>query len=454
MSSRPARGILRIFLLLLIIILISFASIVLMGRLQNARADSQQFYKYLEVFNQALDLIEKRYVKQVDSKTLIYGAIQGMLYKLDPHSVHLPPEYFKEMKVDLTGKFGGLGIEVGIRDGRLTVISPIEGTPAWRAGLKAGDIILKIDGESTEGMSLMDAVHRMRGKKGTPVTLTIMRKGWDKPKDITIVRDIIKIRSVKKVRLIDNKYGYIKLVTFNENTATELHSAMRKLLEQAGGKIAGLILDLRNNPGGPLDQAVEVADAFISEGPIVSIKGRNPKDSQTFYAHKQNTYTGFPMIVLVNAGSASASEIVSAALQDSGRALIMGITTYGKGSVQSLFKLKDGSGIKLTTAYYYTPSGKTIQGKGIKPDIVVEELTPEEQALLEKERKEEKEKRLREKKLPHYIPPEEIKPEEKKPEEKKEFEEEILKDYQLRRAVELLKSWEVFQGQMKKARAK
>jgi len=258
--SRPAQGILRIFLLLSLIILLSFASIMLMGRIQQARADTQDIYKYLEVFNQALDLIEKNYVKEIDSKDLIYGAIQGMLSHLDPHSVHLPPEYFSEMKLDLTGKFGGLGIEIGIRDGRLTVISPIEDTPAWEAGLKAGDVILKVNGESTEGMTLMDAVNRLRGKKGTSVTITVYRRGWK-----------------KKVELIDQKYGYLKLVTFNENTASELHQAMKVLLDRKADKkqkLAGLILDLRNNPGGPLEQALEVADAFLSEGPIVSIKGR------------------------------------------------------------------------------------------------------------------------------------------------------------------------------------
>jgi len=453
--SRPTQGILRIFLLLTLIILLSFASIMLMGRIQQARADTQDIYKYLEVFNQAMDLIEKNYVKEIDSKTLIYGAIQGMLSHLDPHSVHLPPEYFKEMKLDLTGKFGGLGIEIGIRQGRLTIISPIEDTPAWKAGLKAGDVILKINGESTEGMSLMDAVKRLRGKKGTSVTITVYRKEWEEPKDITIVRDIIKIKSVKKVELIDQKYGYIRLATFNENTASELHQAMRLLLDRKAHKeqkLAGLILDLRNNPGGPLEQALEVADAFLSEGPIVSIRGRTPtSESKTYYAHKQNTYTGFPMIVLVNAGSASASEIVASALQDAGRAIILGTRTYGKGSVQALYTLKDGSGLKLTTAYYYTPRGSTIQGEGIKPDIIVEELSPEEQEILEKERKEAEEKRLREEKLPRYIHPEEVKPEEEKPKEEEEFEQEILKDYQLRRAVELLRSWEVFQAQFKKS---
>ena len=351
MRDRLNKGVLRVLILLTFVIGLSFLSILLMGRFQNARAVAQESYQYLEVFNQALDIVQKRYVKEAEIKDLIYGAIQGMLTKLDPHSVHLPPEYFKDMKIDITGQFGGVGIEIGMREGRLTIISPIEDTPAWRAGIKAGDLILKIDGEPTEPMSLTDAVHKMRGKKGTPVTLTIMREGWAEPKNFTIIRDIIKIKSVKQAEMIDGKYGYIRLITFNENSSTELNQAMQNLMARAGGKLAGLILDIRWNPGGPLDQALEVADVFISEGPIVSIKGRSAEENKTFYAHKPNTYSGFPMIVIVNAGSASASEIVAAALKDTGRALVIGTKTYGKGSVQSLYTLKDGSGIKLTSAY-------------------------------------------------------------------------------------------------------
>ena len=457
------KSVLRVLLILSFVIGLSFLSIVLMGRLQDARAVAQDSYQYLEVFNQAVDIIQKRYVKEVDVKDIYYGAIQGILSKLDPHSVHLPPDAFKDMKIDISGEFGGIGIEVGMRDGALMVISPIEDTPAWRAGIKAGDFIVKINGESTEGISLNDAVHKMRGKKGTAVTLSIMRQGWVEPKDFTIVRDIIRIKSVKKAELIDGKFGYIRLVTFNMTTGDEMRQAMENLIGKAGGKLSGLILDIRWNPGGPLDQAVETADLFVSEGPIVSIKGRIPEDNKVIYAQKPNTYIGFPMIVIVNAGSASASEIVAACLQDTGRALILGTKTYGKGSVQSLFTLKDGSGIKLTTAYYYTPSGRSIQAEGITPDVEVEELSPEQEALLEKERQRQEEWRFGEEKLPRYIPHEEVlpggtvenEPGLEKPEAKKKtFEEEIMSDYQLRRAVELLKGWEVFQAQMKKASAK
>lgn len=463
MRYQVNKGALRVLLILLFVIGLSFLSIMLMGRFQEARAVAQESYQYLETFNQAVDLIQKRYVKEPEPKELYYGAIQGMLFKLDPHSVHLPPEACKDMRIDISGEFGGLGIEVGMRDGTLTIISPIEDTPAWRAGLKAGDLIIKINGETTEGISITDAVHKMRGKKGTPVTLSILREGWTKPKDFTIVRDIIRIKSVKKAELIEGKYGYLRLVTFNVNTGNELRQALENLIGKAEGKLAGLILDLRYNPGGPLDQAVEVANAFISEGPIVSIKGRFAEENKTFYAEKPKSYLGFPMIVMVNQGSASASEIVAASLQDTGRAVILGTKTYGKGSVQQIFSLKDGSCIKLTTSYYYTPSGRSIQAEGITPDVPVEELSPEQEALLEKERERLKELRFGEEKLPRYIPREEVLPGEtvdeptelkKLESQPKTFEEQLMSDYQLRRAVELIKSWEIFQAQLKKAGTK
>jgi len=463
MRERLNQGALRVVLLLLVVIGLSLLSILLMGRFQTARAVAQETYQYLEVFNQAVDIIQKRYVKEVEIKELYYGAIQGMLARLDPHSIHLPAEAFKDMKIDITGEFGGLGIEVGLRQGQLMIISPIEDTPAWRAGIKAGDLIIKIDGASTEGITLTDAVHKMRGKRGAPVILAIIREGWVEPKNFTIVRDIITIKSVKKTEMIDGKYGYIRLITFNVKSGQEVQQAMQTLTARAGGKLAGLILDIRYNPGGPLEQALEVADTFIAEGPIVSIKGRNPEDNKTFYAQKPNNYSGFPMIVIVNNGSASASEIVAASLQDTGRALILGTKTYGKGSVQSLFTLKDGSGIKLTTAYYYAPSGRSIQAEGIKPDVEVEELSPEQEALLEKERARQEQARFGEEKLPRYLTQEDVmpgetigpeKPLEKEKPVKKTFEEEIMSDYQLRRAVELLRGWEVFQAQLKKAEAK
>jgi len=489
MSSTPNRGMLRVFLLLGFVFALSFASITLMGRFQAGRGNTRledeyaqatqtspgpeqkspakpsaepgvslQESQYLETFNQAVDLIEKTYVKEVEPKTLYYGAIQGMLYNLDPHSSFFPPDYFKDVKVELQGQFGGLGIEVGVKDGRLAIMSPIEDTPASRAGLKSGDIIFKIDGVITEGMSLTDAVHKMRGKPGTQVTLTIVREGWPEPKDFRLTREVIQINSVKKAELIDGKFGYIRLAVFNENTSRDLRQAVQTVLAKAGGKLSGLILDLRNNPGGQLEQALEVAETFISEGPIVSTKGRLNDSNKTFYAHKQKAHTDFPMVVIVNSGSASASEILAAALKDSGRALVLGTKTYGKGSVQSLYTLKDGSGIKVTTAYYYTPSGTSIQAEGITPDILVEDLSPEDMARLEGERRREEETRFREQNLPGYITQEEVQQKQQaKPADKKQepptFEELVLKDYQLRRSVEILKSWVIFQGQVKKAAA-
>jgi len=463
MSSKPDRGVLRVIILLTFIIGLSLASITLMGKFQNDRAQNQQQeYQYLEVFNQALDLVSKSYVKEVDMKTLIYGAVQGMLYNLDPHSVFFPPEYFKDLRVELQGQFGGLGIEIGFRDGRLAIMSPIEGTPASRAGFKSGDLIVKIDGVNTEGMNLGDAVHKMRGKPGTQVTISLYRVGWQEPKDFTLTREVIQIKSLRKVELIDGKFGYLRMAMFNENTGRDLDLAMNELMKKSGNKLNGLILDMRNNPGGQLDQAVKVAGTFISEGLIVSTKGRLPDSNQQFYAHQPSVYTGFPMVVIVNSGSASASEIVAAALKDSGRAVIIGTRTYGKGSVQSLYNLKDGSGIKVTTAYYYTPSGKSIQAEGITPDIIVEELSPEDEARLEQERKRDEENRMKEENLHGYIKKEETqvkqesKPEEQKPPDTKPeagFEELLLKDYQLRRAVEILKSWDIFQAQQKKPAA-
>jgi carboxyl-terminal processing protease len=455
MSSPPRSTWFRTLFLLVVVMALAFASIYFMGQLQTARAVAQDTYEYLEVFNEVLSDVQAKYVKEMEAKDLIYGAIKGMLSALDPHSVHLPPQMASDFEVEISGRFGGLGIEVGIRNGQLAVIAPIEDTPAWKAGLKADDRIIKIDGESTAEMDLMEAVHKMRGKKGTPLTITIMREGWNEPRDFKIIRDIIKIKSVKKVDILDEKYGYIRVVTFNENTDRDLNRGLEELVSNTPGGLKGLILDLRINPGGPLDQAVKVADLFLSEGTIVSTKGRGEGDNHVWYAHKPGTYQDFPMIVLVNGGSASASEIVAGALQDQGRAVILGTQTFGKGSVQTLLKLKDGSRLKLTTAYYYTPADRSIQAEGIKPDIWVEPLSPEQQAALN--RKEDEPKYfLREKDLIRHFeqedvgegetPSEPIKPEpDTSPEESLE-----VMDYQLKSALDLLKSWEVFQSTFRK----
>lgn len=400
-------------------------------------AVTEKTYKNVKIFVHALDVVQKNYVEKVDEKKLIYGAIKGMLNILDVHSSFLTPEDFKEFQVETSGQFGGLGIEITIKDGVLTVIAPIEDTPAYRAGIKGGDQIIKINGEPTKGMTLMEAVGKMRGPKGTKITITIKRKGVEKPIDFTIIRDIIHVKSIKS-RLIENRYAYIKIRTFQEDTANELAKAIEDLKNKSGGKIRGLILDVRNNPGGLLDQAVKVADLFLEDGAIVKIKGRIEEQNKEFHATKPGTYTGFPMIVLVNGSSASASEIVAGALQDHHRAVVLGTRTFGKGSVQTIIALEDGSGLKLTTARYYTPSGKSIQAVGIKPDIVVEAGSAPlaEQEPTEEEGEEGKLKRIREEDLPRHLREEETAQKEKKQEE--------IKDVQLNRAVELLKSWEIF----------
>ncbi|MEO5362246.1 MAG: S41 family peptidase [Magnetococcus sp. DMHC-8] len=340
----------------------------------NVLAVSQITYEKLRVFSEVFSLVKQNYVEEVDEKSVLYGAVHGMLKSLDPHSSFLTPESFKEMRVDTKGEFGGLGIEISQSDRGILVVSPIEDTPAFQAGVKAGDLIIKIDDDSAEEMNLPDAVKKMRGKPGTAVQLTILRKGAPKPLTFKIVRDIIKVRSVKW-RLEAGHIGYTRVVQFNEQTMPLLEQGLDELKREAGKEgLKGLVLDLRNDPGGLLDQAVEVADAFLEKGLIVYTKGRIPGKDMTFDARPGDLINGVPIVVLINAGSASASEIVAGALQDHHRAIVMGTNSFGKGSVQTIIPLSDGSGLRLTTAQYYTPSGRSIQAKGIAPDIVVEDL--------------------------------------------------------------------------------
>jgi len=327
-------------------------------------------YDNLKVFTEVLSLIEANYVEDVKSEDLINGSIKGMLRTLDPHSSYMTPDIFKEVQVETEGEFGGLGIEITIKNEILTVVAPIEDTPADRAGLKPNDKVLKIGGESTKDMSIMEAVKKMRGKEGTKVIITIMRDGFEEPKDFEIVRDIIKVKSVK-YQIMDETVGYIKIKSFTKNTSEELDAALKSVTKNP---IIGLILDLRNDPGGLLNQAVEVCNRFLEKGQlVVYIKGKREEQNLKFSSSGRNPYLDFPMIVLVNAGSASASEIVAGALQDLKRAVVVGTTTFGKGSVQTIIPLSDGSALRLTTAKYYTPKGRLIQGKGIAPDIIVEE---------------------------------------------------------------------------------
>lgn len=331
-------------------------------------------YSSLKEFSQVLDLIEKSYVEDVQRQELVQGAIKGMLKSLDPHSAYLDKEAFKDMQVETTGEFSGVGIEITIQNGRLTVVSPIEGTPAYEAGLKAGDIILEVDGEPTRDISIMDAVHKIRGPQGSQVELLILHKGDQVPEKIGVIRDVIPVHSVKSESL-EPGYFYIRVTNFNEKTTEELHQA----LQQQADEIQGIVLDLRSNPGGLLEQAVSVADTFLQEGKIVFTKGKIRHSEMDFSAQKQSTDIQKPVVVLINAGTASASEIVAGALQDHKRALLIGENSFGKGSVQTVIPLADGSGIKLTTALYYTPDGRSIQAEGIEPDIYVQLLPPKEE---------------------------------------------------------------------------
>ncbi len=414
------------------------------GQSQKVSALSNTTYEDLKVFTDVLGLIQKDYVEETNSKDLIYGAIKGMLETLDPHSAFMPPNMYKEMQEETKGRFEGLGIEITIKDSILTVVSPIEGTPAYKAGILAGDQIIKIDGELTKNFSLMDSVKRLRGPRGTKVTISIMREGFTKPKDFTLVREVIPVRSVRH-ELLEKSFGYIRISQFQEKTDEEFEKAMKGIQEESKGALRGLILDLRNNPGGLLDQAVKISDRFIESGLIVSVEGRKEDQKMKFFAHPDGNIIHYPLVVLVNGGSASGAEIVAGAIQDQGRGIIVGTQTFGKGSVQTIIPLKDGSGLRLTTARYYTPNGRSIQAKGIVPDIIVKLSRPEEEkeALTPKLPAERDLER-------HLIdvekgaPKEKGVPKEKGKPKKEEVKETKPVDNQLERALELLKSWEIF----------
>lgn len=325
----------------------------------------------LRAFAEVFERVSSDYVEEVDDKKLLEGAISGMLSSLDPHSAYLPPKSFEEMEEHTKGEFGGLGMEVGMEDGFVKVISPIDDTPAEKAGVKAGDLIIKLGDEPVKGKTLSEAVDIMRGKPGTKLKLTIVRKGADAPINLTITRAVIKVKSVKQKMLKDG-IGYVRISQFQVRTGQDLVEAIQKLDELNKGPINGLVLDLRNNPGGVLTAAVQVSDAFLNDGLIVYTEGRIKNSKMRFEAEKGDVLEGKPMVVLINEGSASASEIVSGALQDQKRAIIVGRTSFGKGSVQTLLPLNNGAAIKVTTARYYTPLGRSIQAEGIKPDIQVD----------------------------------------------------------------------------------
>ena len=325
----------------------------------------------LRNFSDIFARIKTDYVEDVEDKTLLENAIRGMLTGLDPHSTYLNPEEYKELKIGTTGKFGGLGIQVGMEDGFVKVISPIDDTPAFRAGLESGDLIIRLNEKSVKGMTLNDAVKIMRGDPGTDITLTVVREGADKPLPFTVTRDIISVKSVKS-RILEPNYGYIRISNFQSKTARDLVSEISKLKKDNKDELKGLVLDLRNNPGGVLSAAADVSDAFIDDGKLVYTKGRINNSEFEFNAKPGDIMNGLPLVVLINGGSASASEIVAGALQDHKRAVVMGSKSFGKGSVQTIQELRSGGAVKITTARYFTPSGRSIQGEGITPDIILD----------------------------------------------------------------------------------
>ena len=398
---------------------------------QPAPEARDDLYRRLKVISEVLDIVQRDYVEEISAEDLVYGAVQGIVSRLDPHSSFLNPDMFREMQVETEGAFGGLGIEVSVRDGRLTVVTPIEDTPAAVAGIQPGDVIVMIESEPTQDMELMEAVRRMRGPKGTQVTIHVLREGFDTPLAFTLVRDIIRIRSVR-ARRIDG-IGVVRVAQFQQGTHAEVRKALGDLSEE--GPLDGLVLDLRNDPGGLLDQAVKVADLFLKGGAVVTTRGRDPEQEVVYTARDDGDEPDLPLVVLVNEGTASASEIVAGALQDHGRALILGERTFGKGSVQTILPLSDGSGLRVTTSLYYTPADRSIQAKGIVPDVyvpsgavtVIQRGAPHGQTREEDLRG-------------HFEQP---------PAEAVEpgpMEAEPAEDLQLERALELLKGWKIFQA--------
>ena len=424
--------------LTMFVVLVTLVLGVVIGKGWEKTGYASESYEELKVFAEVLTQVKKHYVEETLTKDLVYGAVRGMLNTLDPHSSYMTSDMYKEMQVETRGEFGGLGIQIGVKDHQITVIAPIEDTPAFAAGIEAGDVIKKVDGTPTKDLTLMEAVQKMRGIKGTKVTLTVERLGSKTLLQFTLIRDTIKIQSVRS-RLLDERIGYVRISQFQEATAKDLGNKLSELKEK---NIQGLILDLRNNPGGLLSAAVGVAEQFLeSDKLVVSIKGRDGSEDE-YRAGMQSDHFESPMIVLVNQGSASASEIVAAAMQDWGKAVIIGKTTFGKGSVQTILPLSDGSGLRLTTAKYYTPRGESIHKVGVKPDIVVEpnliklsqktsSVTgkPGEGAAVTAE--------------PVKNDSEESNAENER--DLKDTEDEFTKkDVQLQKAIELLKTWKVF----------
>jgi carboxyl-terminal processing protease len=401
---------------------------------QNSFALTEQGFKSLHTFTKVLTYLEESYVDPIDDDKVVKGAIRGMLMTLDPHTIYMSPEVFKELRVDTSGRFDGVGIEVTVRDGILTVVAPIKDSPADKAGVEPGDKIIKIDGQRTDNMPLSEAVHKMRGKRGSKVVLTLVRQDAKQSFDVTLIRQKINVPSVKS-EVLDSRYGYIAITSFQEDTAKSLKKAIKDLEKK--NALNGLVLDLRKNPGGLLDQAVDVSNIFLKSGTIVTTESRGQLVDKREVS-PEGEKVDCPLVVLVDGGSASASEIVAGALQDNKRAMLLGARTFGKGSVQTVIELDDGSALKLTVARYFTPSGRSIQAHGITPDIEVPAEAPKVEV---------KKKRLREEMLPGHLEIPEEKPVEKEAEG-------LLKDYRVRVALDYLKSWDTFQGQTMKKEEK
>lgn len=354
--------------------LIALSVFVSLAVSATEKKKKDDLYRQVELFSDTIAIIQSEYVDEPKAKDLIYGALKGMLSSLDPHSQFMDPDTYNELKVDTEGRFGGVGIEITVKDGILTIVTPIEDTPAWRAGLKANDRIVKINNDLTRDMTITDAVKKMRGKPGETVSITVLRESEKKVLDFKMVRDVIKIKDIKEAKILEDGIGYIRIVEFREHTPQDISAALERL-SKAGMK--ALILDLRNNPGGLLDSAVKVAEKFIEKGKmVVYTKGRQPAQNIEFISASAHPILDLPMIVLINDGSASGSEIVAGALQDYKRAIILGTKSFGKGSVQTVIPLSDGSALRLTTSKYFTPSGKVIHGKGVTPDIEIEAERP------------------------------------------------------------------------------
>jgi carboxyl-terminal processing protease len=427
------------------LVIILLGLFVLIGPYHDSRVSAldKGVYKDIKTFNEVFDMVKKNYVEEVDSSALIQGAINGMIKSLDPHSTYMTPELYKELEVETQGRFGGIGIEITLLKDVLTVVSPIEDTPAFIAGIKSGDQIIKIDGKSTKDITIMEAVKKLRGAKDTKVTITIIRENMVRPKDFILTRDIIQVKSVKN-KTFDDNIGYVRIASFHERTADDVRKALREI-DKKVKPMKGLVLDLRNDPGGLLVQAIEVSDMFLKSGVIVSTRGRTKNMETKAIAKNDGNEITCPIVVLVNEGTASAAEIVAGALQDNGRAVIIGTRTFGKASVQTVIPMDDGSALKLTTARYYTPKGRSIQAEGIKPDILVKFVRPAEDMETNYW-----EDRLKEKDLKGHIKPAK--------EDGTKLDEAVVKDIkdpsdiandnQLKTAIDILKSLDIMKNNL------